>query len=557
MCNVDSASVFQTLDQNDIETVQTFIRTELYDVLKSKSTEKNSIYDDKYNPNFFGMFSSMRDKFQFMVGDTKKLNAIVDYVQKTLRESSIDYFDLTNKKMKKMLSSWSNELFQTPAGLFYSDEQIVTCDTNSSKGIRNSIDLEQNLLARSKTMFDTFKVQFPNLESFRDITEKCITVNIEDDGKCKGVVSCIFCHEDQPTVNVRVSYQNNDKAGSWILSNLSKHISKHHTSTEGNPVRKRNIKTMVDDSQIVRKIKRSSTRKNTKQHKKEISDLSHSNAFDDVPTQENNNQYRLQPPKKRTTLLSLKIEPIYDRTEINAIPNEDNEDLQDFFYLQLSTQNIQMTNAIISNKEKVFSFFIRLNLSENTSSDEIKCCSINGDGNCIFGSCAHQLYQNKINSTEHKDFARELRKRSTEFIEANILQYIHFLKGRIRDEDQENGMIPQKFADNSVLLTKSLNFVKNDLTKDGYWAGTESLRALSELHKINILIINGNGTCNMVQNLNKSYDRAITLAFRGNNHYDSVVGMSSRTILNFAKSVVQSQKGFKQLIESKETINVE
>lgn len=558
MCNVDSASVFQTLDQNDIETVQTFIRSELYEVLKSKYEEKGLVYDEKYNSNFFGMFSSMREKFQFMVGDVKKLNAIVGYVQNTLRENSISYFGLTNKKIKKMLCSWSNELVQTPAGLFYSDEQIGSCNTNFLKGTQNPVDLKLNLLARSKTMFDSFKKQFPDMESFRDITEECITVNIEDDGKFKGVVNCIFCHEDKPTLNVKVTYQMNDKAGSWILSNLSKHINKHHTLIEGNSIRKRDTKTMVKDSPIVPNTKRNNTRKNNQQHKK---DLSNSNTFEDLTTQENINEYKLEPPKKRNTLLSLKIEPIHYQAKSkgasNLMQNEDTGDLVDFFYMQLSTQNIQMTNAIISNKEKVVSFSIRLNLSENMSSDEIKCCSINGDGNCVFGSIAHQLYQNKINSTEHMDFTQELRKKSAEFIEGNIHRYIHFLRGRIHDEDQKNGLVSQKYADNSALLTKCLNFVKNDLTKHGYWAGTESFRALSELHKINILLINGDGTCNMVQRLNKSYNRSIALAYRGNNHYDSVVGMSGRSMLNFVKSVVQSQEGFKLLTESKETINID
>lgn len=83
--NLDSAAVFESVNESDIEDVKIFIRDRLYDIVQSKSTEKGSIYDDKHNSKFFGLFSSMRNQFQFTIGDIKKLKLIKKHVEEVVK----------------------------------------------------------------------------------------------------------------------------------------------------------------------------------------------------------------------------------------------------------------------------------------------------------------------------------------------------------------------------------------------------------------------------------------------------------------------------------------
>lgn len=130
----------------------------------------------------------------------------------------------------------------------------------------------------------------------------------------------------------------------------------------------------------------------------------------------------------------------------------------------------------------------------------------------------------------------------------NLTRFIHSLKGRVFDWNDKHNKEKRKKArteDEKKVYVEELTdrcnlFVENNLA-NGSWAGTESLLALSELYKINILIINGDGSSNMINRFERSFDRTILLAYRNENHYDSVVAMNDRTILHHAKNLVANE----------------
>lgn len=153
--NLDSAAVFGSVKESDIEEVQNFISDQLYEILQSKSKENGSIYDDKHNSKFFGLFSSMRDKFKFTVGDIKKIKLMKKHVEDTLT-SGRDYshFSIKNKEMKTLLKSWETKLTSTPLGLFFSE---VSENSSSVSNSRNINDLKDSLVAKAKITFESYK----------------------------------------------------------------------------------------------------------------------------------------------------------------------------------------------------------------------------------------------------------------------------------------------------------------------------------------------------------------------------------------------------------------
>lgn len=535
MCNLDSAAVFKSLEKDDIENVQRFIREELYTILQEKSKENNSAYDDKHNSIFFGLYSAMHERFQFTIGDKKKLNVTIEHVKQTVgSEENYSHFDVTNKRVKGFMKSWNKTFASTPAGEFFGD---ISINATSVSNKRNVDDLKQILFTKAKTHLESYE----KLERTREFEESSITVTVEGD-KYKGTVRCLFC-EDDP---VCVSYQVYGKSGSWSLSNLIRHMKIHHSASNlvaADHCRKRTTNQKMREAILMKQPKLDADQKGPVAH-----DITYSisNARLDEVVKLNN------------SVLTMKIEPLVGPhvgpcvgphgTFNSGSKNETVfDELEDNVYLQSATQIIKLKNACILNNEKIIEFYSEINLSENSTNNEVKCCQIRGDGDCLFASVAHQLFYMKIDSIQHKECTQKLRQEVVDHVRLNLNRFIHCLKGRVFDETDKHINGKRKKArteeERKVYaeeLTKQCNlFVKNKLA-NGIWGGAESLHALSELYKINIVIINHNGSSNMIKRFDSSFDRTILLTYRNGNHYDSAVVMNDHTILHHARTLVAS-----------------
>lgn len=88
--------------------------------------------------------------------------------------------------------------------------------------------------------------------------------------------------------------------------------------------------------------------------------------------------------------------------------------------------------------------------------------------------------------------------------------------------------------DRIVSVSECKDFIDKYLSKQGYWGGGETLQAVSEIHKVNIVVIRNDGNIDFAVDFNNNFKQSITLAYRNNNHYDSVSDMSEATIHSFA-----------------------
>lgn len=216
---MESAAVFKEVDKNDIEAVQMFILHQLYDILQTKSMERGSVYDDKYNSIFFGLFSSMREKFEFTVGDRKKIDIIINHVKDVVNPiGNYSHFDVSKNHVKKLIKSWDTMLVSTPAGSFFGD---ISQNSSSELNTRNIEELRRALIAKVEAYFEPYEAK----DKEQDFDENKVTLACVD-GKYNGSIECLLCESHE----VKVNYKPNGRSGSWLFSNLLRHIKRSHSA---------------------------------------------------------------------------------------------------------------------------------------------------------------------------------------------------------------------------------------------------------------------------------------------------------------------------------------
>lgn len=94
-------------------------------------------------------------------------------------------------------------------------------------------------------------------------------------------------------------------------------------------------------------------------------------------------------------------------------------------------------------------------------------------------------------------------------------------------------------------------YVRYILSQDKHWAGHESIQAISDKHKVNILIFNEGDQWVLYTNEKETHERSIAIVFRigyeengtsVRNHYDSVSDIKSDDIWAATDSVIKRMK---------------
>lgn len=177
----------------------------------------------------------------------------------------------------------------------------------------------------------------------------------------------------------------------------------------------------------------------------------------------------------------------------------------------------------------------------------VETVKIAKDGNCLFSSIAHQLFAHDINSVMLKKSTIELRASVVNYIQNHFVDFEHELKGSVYDvrELEDEKYIELHKIESIDEASKC--FLNNYLNRPGIWGGSESLKAITYIHNVNIVIFNENGPVLLVHNSQEQSQRTITVAFRYpthvndanqlRNHYDSVCNISSDDIYKTAKVI--------------------
>lgn len=230
--------------------------------------------------------------------------------------------------------------------------------------------------------------------------------------------------------------------------------------------------------------------------------------------------------------------------------------MSDILFTQISAQCIKMENTVSQYSEKTQSKRIKLATRKSVN---VKYCPIPGDGNCLFSGIVHQLFNTSLVSVDHKQKTQILRKEVVSYIKEHLDEFIYNLKNRISSK-------------NATDIAQACNaFLDDQLSMPGFWGGMESIKAISEIHKVNIIVMNEIGTSNLPNYFHSGANRSIMLLFGNANgklcknnaertHYDSIVHISQEKITEIANELCNAEikhEKFLKEVQSNEVILLE
>lgn len=145
---------------------------------------------------------------------------------------------------------------------------------------------------------------------------------------------------------------------------------------------------------------------------------------------------------------------------------------------------------------------------------------IAGDGNCLFSSVAHQIFQYDVRSNMHASLTQTLREMAVEFLDQHYSNEDIRTLVRLRVDDE----FPCAKGNNEYVIFK--NFL-HTLATDGIFGASESLLALATIFKCEIMILREQGYDTTVTSDETDTNLRIQIVYRGTvnnwNHYDSFV----------------------------------
>lgn len=173
----------------------------------------------------------------------------------------------------------------------------------------------------------------------------------------------------------------------------------------------------------------------------------------------------------------------------------------------------------------------------------VKIIKMAEDGDCLYAACVHQLYNVKVGSNQHKALVRKLRDDVCEHIYENPEYFKNAIKLRINEENPHDS--------SAILDLKYTKFLEN-LAKQGFWGGSETLMAISCIYGANIVVFCENGPYYLATGYEQEKKRTLFLAYKNIGgilcHYDSISDISRIVLLNCAMDLHSKDIGSSDVI---------
>lgn len=209
---------------------------------------------------------------------------------------------------------------------------------------------------------------------------------------------------------------------------------------------------------------------------------------------------------------------------------------------QISEQIQKIWSATLTSNDQTEEMEFQLTENQPYS---LKVAKIPANGSCLFGTLVHQLFGHKIDSNEHEEATKQLRQRVVEHISEHFSSFEGAIQCRVEDEYSLSIIEDNKKA--------CQIFVNDYLSRDDCWGGQETIQAVQEMYRVNILIFRESSTYNYFQRFDEPNTRILMLAYRlGNklnrhshNHYDSVCNIDTDDIWHLVKFLAKKQQQIK------------
>lgn len=494
--------VFQNIDDDDINYVQNFIKTTLFGLLVKKCTadyeeDCEVVVDESQMTDHFGCFYADKpQEFSFNRGERKYIKELVAHVHKTVEKKGLVYF-----KYKQPLQNKSN-IVDRPSEI--NRESNLMGSSIRTKKIpdilsRYSVDALKTKLFEK--MVECLKFYEAGTEN---VTENLARVNIKGDSII-GELSCVLCKRKTNSKPIRVYYQQKQNSEFWVLSNFQKHLKRIHSKTDSDNLAKDSTSIILN--KIVEKSQKQDTLATETECDAEC-DKREVTVFENC-----------------SSLLKKNMdESVCDNTGLHL-------------YEQISSQITKMHETVLTKNEKLEEMQFILNEDENSS---LKVTKVEPDGNCLFSALAHQLFYEELNSTEHLKSTSKLRDDVVAYIKSNFESFENDLAGRIYDIKSANEITNMKSECNF--------FLKFCLPRNGFWGGSETIKAVAELYKTNVFVFNEKDKVYVLYN--EINERSVAVAYRigkqmdqkiVRNHYDSVCSLNPNQMYAITKNEMQKR----------------
>lgn len=478
MCGYGNALTFKDLDDSDISAVEQFIKQKTFMILSKNVSEKigkhcEALVSDEQLEEYFGpIYKHTYGEFEFRSGDVKLIKQIAAYVKNTVdgngTNSGIQMFMPKRLPQKRKIEKTLKENNEIA-------HNATICEVEMTDP-EPLVSLKSSLFKKTVECLKSYGAD--ELIDVENIDPDSISDSIEN-GKITGHIYWAICEKNPKKKKQkakRVSYYTGKSSQYWISSNFTTHLKlAHELSGEKRQPKQKSPKEIID---------------------KENMKLEHNEMDQSLVI------VKVSLPKLTIT--------------------------QDQLYHQISHQITKMAKFILTNNENECVMNVKLS---DTDARAIKVVESPGNGNCLFTSLAHQLFGYSMNSQEMKEACKKLRADVVDHIQKNIEDFKHEITGRGQDSHQEKNRNGDESEVSFDIDKECVFFIHQLLPRNKYWGGSETLKAVSYLHKVNVYIFNENTTCNIVYAFGKSYEKTISVAYRVclndqsmvlRNHYEKI-----------------------------------
>lgn len=472
--------------------------------------------------DYFGeIYASNPSNFRFVIGDKKMIRLIRDHLIKMQNEKGTKYMRRFRKKPDR-----KNKVIHAPNNEFHDTDDVD--DTDAALSTELSISLLQKL----KTSMKSFGIDDAIVQS---MTQNSVSVKTVD-GIVAAEIFCALCQNDttkkRKLNGKKVFYKSGANSKFWVLSNFTEHLKSVH-KIACQPVRKNHeCDIQNNDSRELKKMLLTGTGSNVRPTKRTVKNENDEQNLDTVKASTSTAQEKeIEEMASKHNFTIEYVEVDVDEEAQCSATQHSSSDQTGLMFRQISTQLSKMLTATLSNSDQIEEMAFELTENEIQS---LKVASISPNGACIFGAMAHQLIGQKINSIEHMNATKQIRKDVVHHISSHYSSFEKELRDRVYAE-----INPDSIKD----IRKECKTILNHyLPLDHYWGGAETMKAVREMYKVNILVLNERGTCHFFNHFNQDYNRTLLLAFRlqdktateididSYNHYDSVCDISADTI---------------------------
>lgn len=499
---------FRKISNEDINDVEEFIRTELLGILSTDANDSfggdcDAIIDHEILVQHFGSrFASDTSNFKFERGDRIFINEIVLHVKTAAEGAGIHQFRMKRKKMRDRTKIAPKKIALHCAATNKVKMNGSSANREHTTNIENQATVKTRLIEKVKDLLESFKIEPDEFE------EEMVHVNFDDENFF-GSIQCVVCEKSGiKSKPYRVYYCRSSDSNFWVISNFKKHLEKTHqlVATKTVAIRRKQV---ITDKKVKKEM--NVQLNGTKTKNNELAENSSSIDIEIV------------------SLHSDDKSSITDDDDVVllVVDDKDNETDPNLRLLnQISSQMTNMVTATLNNAEILESMPIEM----RKEARQVSVVKTDGDGNCLPSALAHQLFQHPIGSKAHIAKTTSLRSSVVEHIllPENISRYRIPIEEHMMDIDIK-----------VTCQSECENFVRDTLSKSGEWMGLETLKAVSNMYAVTIIIFNEEEGCYAIRGDAPDYDRAIVIAYRLSiskngglvyNHYDSVVDIDPYTL---------------------------